>query len=161
MPKVNWKSLLRFILVKAIGVLVAVILLPLALFLLCYPLAALATNQGGKDAKVVAVNDHLGKIKTGYRVGGLFTISTEDPGAKKPKKNSHHSAVLDEKIYCFYPAWPDQLQPSEGDLLKVWPAKKPLVGAPTTEGWGWFIVGTVFVLGLVTLEFIFLALTMA
>jgi hypothetical protein len=151
-------SILRTIFMKLVGLVVALILLPIALFFLSYPLVSFITTQGGGDAKVVKVSDHLGKIKTGYRVGGIFTVAAEQQGAKKP---ANRKATPDENIYSFYPVWPDQLQPVKGDLVRVWPAKKPLLGEPSTEGWGWFIAATVFVLGLVLLEFIFLALTMA
>jgi len=156
MANLNWKSVLSSILKKMIGLLVALILLPVALFFLSYPVVCLITTQGGEDAKVAQVSDHAGKIKTGCRVGGLFIVATEKPGLKK---GSTAKAAFDQNIYCLYPIWPDQLQPSKGDVLRVWPAKKPLLGEPSTEGWGWFIAGTVFVLGLVTVEFIFLALT--
>ncbi|HJT23516.1 MAG TPA: hypothetical protein VJ873_03015 [bacterium] len=158
MANFNWKSVLRVILMKTMGVIVALILLPIALFFLSYPFVSLITSRAGEDAKIALVSDHFNKIKTGSRVGGIFTVATEKSGAKK---DSHHKTALNENIYCLYPVWPDQLQPSKGDLIHVWPAKKPLLGEPSTEGWGWFIAGTVFVLGLVLLEFVFLALTMA
>jgi hypothetical protein len=158
MASVNWKSLLRVIALKAIGILVALVLLPLAFLFISYPLIALSTTHGGKEAKIAEVSDHLGKMTTGFRIGGIFTIATQNPDEKK---KPHHKPALNQKIYCLYPVWPDQLEPSKGDLIRVWPSKKPLVGAPATEGWGWFIVGTVFVLGLVLLEFTFLALTVS
>jgi hypothetical protein len=97
-------------------------------------------------------------MKTGTRIGGIFTVDTQNPDEKK---KPHHPVAADQKIYCIYPAWPDQLQPLQGDMIRVWPAKKPLFGAPATEGWGWFIAGTIFVLGLVALEFAFLAITVS
>ncbi len=158
MANFNLKSILRVLFMKMIGVIVAVILLPIALLFLAYPIVLLATSQGGIDAKVALVSDHLSKIKTGYRIGGIFTVAAEKPGVKK---GSSPKAVLDENIYCLYPVLPDQLQPVKGDIIRVWPSKRPLLGDPSTEGWGWFIAGTVFVLGLVLLEFVFLVLTMA
>ena len=152
----NWKSILRSLFMRTIGVLLAIALLPIAFFFLSYPIIALATTHGGEDAKIALVSSHLNKFKTGCRIGGLFTVATERPGTKK---DSHPKSSLNENIYCLYPVWPDQLQPSKGDIIRVWPAKKPLLGAPSTEGWGWFIAGTVFVLGLVILEFVFIALT--
>src|SRR5579871_1596845 len=156
MANLNWKSVVSTLVKKVIGILVALVLLPIALFFLAYPIVSFITTQGGEDAKVSLVSDHAGKFKTGCRVGALFTVATEKSGAKK---GSAEKASANANIYCLYPIWPDQLQPSKGDVLRVWPAKKPLLGEPATEGWGWFIAGTVFVLGLVTLEFIFLALT--
>jgi hypothetical protein len=156
MSTFNWKSVLRTVAMKMIGILLALVLIPLALFFLAYPFVCLATTQGGDDAKVAVVSDHLNKIKTGYRIGGLFTVATQKSG----KKEAHSKGSLNENVYCFYPVWPDQLQPSKGDAIRVWPAKKPLLGAPATEGWGWFLAGTVFVLGLVMVEFIFLAVSL-
>lgn len=156
MANFNFKSALRYVFMKMMGLIAALILLPIALFFLSYPIVSFATTQGGEDAKVVLVSDHLGKIKTGFRIGGIFTVATERPGVKK---GSNLKATLDQNIYCLYPVLPDQLQPVKGDMIRVWPAKKPLLGDPPTMGWGWFIAGTVFVLGLVLLEFVFLALT--
>ena len=158
MANFNWKSVLRAIFMRALGIILALILLPIALFFLAYPFVSLITSRAGEDAKIVVVSDHLSKIKTGYRIGGIFTVATEKTGAKK---GSLRKGELNENIYCLYPVWPDQLQPSKGDLIRVWPAKKPLLGGPSTEGWGWFIAGTFFVLGLVLVEFVFLALTIA
>jgi hypothetical protein len=90
-------------------------------------------------------------------VGGIYTLSvtrTEDKSTSKKK------APVFENVYGFYPAWPDQLQPLNGDLVQAWPGKKPLFAMPSTEGWGWFIVGTVLVVGLIMLEFAFLSLTL-
>ena len=106
------------------------------------------TSVKGVDAKVVTVSTQVGKCHTAFRLGGLFQVSA------LIEKQKH------EKIYCLYPAWPDQLQPTKGDIIEVWPEKQPFVGAPYVEGWGWFLVGTLFVLGLVMLEFAFIALTL-
>src|SRR5579883_3086526 len=125
MATFNWKSVLRTVFIKAIGLLLAILLLPVALFFLSYPLIALATTQGGEDAKVAIVSDHFNKFKTGCRIGGLFTVATEKAGAKK---EAHHKVELNQNVYCLYPVWPDQLQPSKGDVIRVWPAKKPLLG---------------------------------
>lgn len=159
MANFNWKTILRLIFMKIAGILLALVFLPIALLFVSYPAIALVTMHGGKDARVVKVSDHLKpKWQTGFRVGGLFMIATENTGGGK---SAYSKSGLDENIYCLYPAWPDQLQPLKGDEIRVWPSKKPLVGAPVTEGWGWFLMGTVFVLGLVMLEFTFLALTLS
>jgi len=152
----NWKTVLKLVLVKLFGFLLAVVFLFFALWFISYPLLSFATTQGGADAKVTAVSDRFNKIKIGCRVGGLFTISAEMP---TEKTSGHPKNTVYEKIYCLYPVWPDQLQPDKGNSIRVWPAKKPLFGEPLTDGWGWFIVGTVLVVGLLMLEFAFLALT--
>ena len=124
---------------------------------------SLAASQGGQDAKVVSVFNHIGKLKTGCRIGGLFQVNVGDQNlsAPKKKKGEINPKSAADKIYCLYPAWPDQLEPQAGDIIRVWPAKKPLFGEPLTDGWGWFILGTIFVVGLVLVEFAFLALTVA
>lgn len=142
------KSIFRFIFMKTIGACLAVFFLGLAAFFLAYPFASVVTGRGGEEAKVLSVADHMGKLKTGWRVGGLFQVGVD-----------LHKKKFD-RIYCFYPAWPDQLQPLKGDVVKVWPAKKPLFGAPAIDGWGWFVVGTVLILGLVMLELAFLSLAL-
>ena len=157
----NLKSFLRLIFVKSLGVVLALIFFFIAAFFLAYPLISLVTSHGGMDAKVASVFNHVGKLKTGCRIGGLFQVSIENQNFSEQKKTETNRKSSSNKIYCLYPAWPDQLEPQSGDVIRVWPAKKPLFGAPSTDGWGWFILGTIFVVGLVLLEFAFLALTVA
>src|SRR5580693_5778209 len=135
----NLKSLLRLVIVKLVGGLLAVIFICVALVFLAYPLVSLVASQGGQDAKVVSVFNHIGKLKTGCRIGGLFqiTVTGQNPSATKPKKGEMKAKSADDKIYCLYPAWPDQLEPQSGDIIRVWPAKKPLFAEPLTDGWGW------------------------
>jgi hypothetical protein len=148
MAPFNWKGSLRFIGLKFAGAVLALIFLGLALIFTGVPLFSLVVSRGGDEAKIQAVSNHLGKAQTGFRVGGLFTASV-----KIDKKTC-------DQVYCLYPAWPDQLEPTPGDYIQVWPEKKPLIGAPYTEGWGWFILGTLFIFGLVFFEFAFLSLTL-
>jgi len=148
MASFDWKSIPRLIIMKTIGVILAIVFLALAVLFLGYSLTSIVTSARGIDVKVASVSDHLGKHQTAFRLGGLFQIAAQDEKKKKF-----------DKIYCLYPAWPDQLNPVKGDEIRVWPAKQPLVGAPVTEGWGWFIVGSLLVVGLVMLEFAFLILT--
>jgi hypothetical protein len=148
MASFDWKSPLRFIALKCAGVVLAVIFLALALVFTVYPLFSLLVTRGGDEAKIQTVSNHMGNRQTGFRVGGLFTTSV------KIDKKTY------DQVYCLYPAWPDQLEPTPGDYVQVWPGNKPLLGAPYTEGWGWFILGTLFVFGLVFFEFAFLSLTL-
>ncbi len=147
MSSFDWKLLPRLIILKTMGVILSVLFLGLAVLFLGYSAIAVSTGIKGRDAKIVSISTQVGKYRTAFRAGGLFDVSVE---AEKQKY---------EHVYSFYPAWPDVLSPSQGDMIKVWPAKKPLVGSPETEGWGWFIVGTFLILGLVMLEFAFLSLT--
>ncbi|HEY5037663.1 MAG TPA: hypothetical protein VIJ93_01170, partial [bacterium] len=111
---------------------------------------SVVTSTKGREAKIYSITNHMGRHQTACRVGGLFDIATQTGIGINAKR--------DTNIYCLYPAWPDQLQPSLGDSIRVWPSKKPLVGAPLTDGWGWFIVGSIFIIGLLMLEFSFLFL---
>ena len=148
MASFDWKSVLRLIIMKTIGVILAVVFLLLAVVFLSYSVTSILVSSRGQEVKIVSFSDHVGKQQTAFRLGGIFQVS-----AANEKKDKF------EKIYCFYPAWPDLLSPSKGDVIQVWPSKKPVVGAPVTDGWGWFIVGSLLVVGLVMLEFTFLILT--
>jgi hypothetical protein len=139
-------SALRFVIMKTIGVLLAVVFLSLAVLFISYAAISAVSTVRGQDAKILLVSDHVGKHRTAFRLGGLFQIAA---GVEKKKY---------EKIYCLYPAWPDSFQPSKGDVIRIWPVKQPLAGAPEVEGWAWFILGSLFIVGLVMLEFAFLAL---
>ena len=141
------KTAVRFIALKIIGVILSVVFLFLAALFLAYAASSTATTVKGKDARVTVISGKVGGHCTSFRLGGLFDVTAEMDKQKF------------EKIYCLYPAWPDVLQPVKGDVIRVWPAKQPVVGAPAVDGWGWFIVGTFFVLGLLFLEFAFLVLT--
>ncbi|HUO58870.1 MAG TPA: hypothetical protein VMV05_11905 [bacterium] len=141
------KSVVRFVVLKIIGIVLAMLFLFVAAFFLAYAASATATTVKGKEAKITVVSGKAWGHCTSFRLGGLFEVTAEMDKQKY------------EKIYCFYPAWPDILQPSKGDVIQVWPAKQPVTGAPAVEGWGWFIVGTFFVLGLLFFEFAFLVLT--
>jgi len=145
-------SSIRFIFMKIIGLVLTLVFLILALVCLGYVFTFSMATYKGKEAKIISVSKSLGKHKTSCRVGGLFKVDTQTGKGEISTKDS--------KIYCMYPAWPDQLEPANGDSIKVWPAKKPLLGAPIVEGWGWFIIGSVFILGLMFLEFAFLSLLM-
>jgi hypothetical protein len=147
MASFDWKSLPRLILMKTIGALLAVFFLALALLFLGYSVSTVLVTTRGQEAKVLSISKQVGKHQTAFRLGGLFQVTAE-----REKKKF-------QKIYCFYPAWPDVFQPTLGDVIQVWPAKQPILGGPVTDGWGWFIVGTLLILGLVMLEFAFLVLT--
>lgn len=143
---------IRFIFAKIIGIAIALVFLVLALVCFGYVFTFSMATYKGKDAKIISVSKSLGKHKTSCRVGGLFKVDTQTSVGENISKDS--------KIYCMYPSWPDQLEPTSGDNIKVWPVKKPLVGAPMVEGWGWFIIVGVFIFGLMFLEFTFLSLLM-
>lgn len=149
LPLSNVQTGLRFVIMKALGLVFAAFFLSLAILFLGYSTTALLTTFKGRDAKITSISNAVGTHRTACRVGGLFVVGTV-AGKEKAK---------DKNIYTLYPAWPDQFQPSLGDSVRVWPVKKPLVCAPQTDGWGWFIVGTIFIFGLIMLEFGFLSLT--
>ncbi len=147
MTDFNWKSLSQLILVKIIGGVLAVLFLLLASFFLSYCFISVASTVKGKDAKIALVSGQIKNHQSACRFGGFFQTTVE-----LDKKKT-------EKIICIYPAWPDMLQPLPGDLIRVWPANQPVVGAVPVDGWGWFIIGTLMVVGFILVEFAFLALT--
>jgi hypothetical protein len=161
MSSLNWVSALRLIIAKIFALALAAVFLFFAGLFLLYPLVALATTQAGRDGKIAWVSDHVGGLKTGCRIGGFFEVKLADSkGRLLPKTKIKNAAPADqEMIFCLYPVWPDQLKPYGGDSIRVWPSKKPLLGEPPTDGWGWFIAATIFILGLLMLEFSFLSLT--
>jgi hypothetical protein len=139
-------SAVRFVIMKIIGVLLAIVFFSLAVLFIGNSVISVASTVRGQSAKVLLVSDHVGKHKTAFRLGGLFQVT-----AVAEKKTY-------EKIYCLYPTWPDNFQPTKGDVIQIWPVKQPFAGAPIVEGWAWFILASLFIVGLVMLEFAFLAL---
>lgn len=143
----DWKNLLRLTSVKILAVIIAVVFFSLGVLFLTYCVISVGGTTKGGEAKIIAVSQVIGEHPSACRWGGLFTVVAETSD-KKPVK-----------IYCLYPAWPDVLNPVKGDIIRVWPVKQPRVGAVPLDGWGWFIVGTLLIVGLVMFEFAFLALT--
>ena len=137
---------LRFIFMKVIGLVFCVLFLSVSALLLGYSIVSVASTLRGQDAKIVSFSGQVGKYHTAFRLGGLFEITAE---MNKTKYG---------RIYTLYPVWPDTFNPMKGDVVRIWPVKQPLAAAPVVDGWGWFIVGTLFIMGLVMLEFAFLSL---
>jgi hypothetical protein len=144
------KYAVRYVFVKIIGLVLMVFFLALAVACLGYVFTFFMTTYKGKEAKVVSVSKTICKHKTACRVGGLYTLKTQS--------GQGGNITSDKKVYGLYPALPDQLEPLTGDTIKVWPAKKPLVGAPKIAGWGFLPVVIVFIVGLMMLEFAFIAI---
>jgi hypothetical protein len=146
------KRTIRYIFVKIIALVLTVFFLALALACLSYVFTFFMTTYQGKEAKVVSISKKICKHTTACRVGGLYTLKTQFVRAGNITKDS--------KVYGIYPALPDQLEPLPGDTIKVWPSKKPLVGAPMITGWGFFPILVVFIVGLMMLEFAFISIRM-
>ena len=146
------KRAVRYVFVKTFALILTVFFLGLALAFLGYVFTFVITTYKGKEAKVVSITKTICKHQTACRVGGLYTLKTQS------EKGGNVSS--DSKIYSLYPAIPDQLEPSLGDTIKVWPKKKPLVGAPVIAGWGFFPVLVAFIVGIMLLEFAFLSIKM-
>ncbi len=146
LPSFGLGKVLRFIFMKVIGLVLCVLFLSVSALLIGYSIISVASTLRGQDAKIVSFNGQVGKYHTAFRLGGLFEITAE---MNKQKYG---------KIYSLYPVWPDTFNPMKGDVVRIWPVKQPLAAAPAVDGWGWFIVGTLFIMGLVTLEFAFLSL---
>jgi hypothetical protein len=146
------KTTIRYIFVKTISLVLTVFFLTLALACLSYVFTFFMTTYKGKEAKIVSITKTICKHKTACRVGGLYTLKTQSV------KGGNIST--DSKIFGMYPALPDQLEPSLGDTIKVWPWKKPLVGAAIISGWGFLPILIVFIVGLMMLEFTFISIRM-
>ncbi len=147
MENQDWKNILRLIAVKTLGIVLALVFFSLGVLFVGYCLVSVAGTTKGQNATILSFAGKMGERPTACRVGGLFTV-TADMAHKKY-----------EKIYTLYPAWPDILSPMKGDVIRIWPARQPLVGTVPLDGWGWFIVGTLMIVGLVFFEFAFLVLT--
>ncbi len=147
MANFNLKSISQLVLTKIAAGVLALLFLSLASVFLSYCFISVASTIKGQDAKILVVSSQMGSHPTACRFGGVFQVTVE-----VEKKTA-------QKVYCFYPAWPDLGQPAKGDVIRVWPVKQPAVGAVPIDGWGWFIVGTLLVVGFILVEFAFLALT--
>ncbi len=140
---------IRYILLKLFGLALALLFLGLSVLFLGYSLISGASSSRGVEAKVVSISSgSLGHCRATNSWGGLFKLGVEREKGKT------------EKVISLYPAWPEILNPSLGDVVNVWPPKQPRVGAPFVDGWGWFLLGTFLIVGLVFLEFAFLSLTL-
>ena len=143
------KMTLRYVILKVVGLVLFLAFFSIALLFLGYTLVNGLSSTRGKEAAITSISSgQIGGCKVSSRWGGFYRVGVES------EKVSH------KDIYCLYPAWPDTLQPTLGDVINVWPAKQPRVGAPVVDGWGWFILGTLLIVGLVFLEFSFLSITL-
>jgi hypothetical protein len=147
MAPIQWKTLARRVLTKSIGVVLALLFVGTAAVLLAGPAISLMATRHGQEVEIVSISNQVGKIKTACEKGGLFKVSAKSDGQKF------------SGIYCLYPAWPDHLKPSAGDVIRIWPSSNPRVGSVPIFGLGWMMIGATFLTGLVILEFAFLSLT--
>ncbi len=137
----NWP---RFIVLKVVGLVLALVFLALSALAIGYPAISTASNFGGVDAKIVDSASQTGQ----HPWGGVYKLTVSVYGQKY------------KNVYSLYPQWPDRHQPVKGDSIKVWPEIKPRVAAVEVDGWGWLILGSLFIVGLITLEFTFLAVSL-
>jgi len=88
---------------------------------------------------------------------GKYRLVYEGTGLFKAAVIKDH--VEYKNVYCLYPAWPNYAEPTLDDMVKVWPAKKPLIAAPEMQGKGWIVSVFFLLVGLVMFEFFILAWT--
>jgi hypothetical protein len=137
------KSMVRLILMKVLGVILAVFFLAITVLMIGYPLISLVSTLDGVDAKVVEA-----KVCVNCKRAGLYnlTVLVDDQKFKN--------------VRAIYPQWGGHAQPMKGDVVKIWPQIKPRVAAVETEGWAWTMVGGLLLFGVVMLEFVFLAISL-
>ncbi len=146
----HWHALPHKTLRKLIGSILALLFIGLSGLFLGYSAVQLTTFIWGSEAKVdsvYAISSTLaGKFHLLYEKAGLYDVAVYQNGQEYPS------------VYSVYPAWPESIEPRSGDIIRVWPSGHPWVGAPEPSSWGWIILIAFIVIGLVMIEFVFLAL---
>lgn len=141
-------SWFRWTRLKILGLVLAVVFFTLSVLALGYSVLSGLANVNGADAQVLEAKAACRAPSTVFSHGGLYVLTV----------------LVDEKkidkIYVLYPQWPGHWAPKKGDGVKVWPLDRPRFAAVETDGWGWLILGSVLIVGLVFLEFAFLSLTL-
>ncbi|HVM32503.1 MAG TPA: hypothetical protein VMU88_05165 [bacterium] len=143
------KSWIRWVLMKLMGLVLALVFLALAALALGYPGLSALANLQGTDAKITAVKPACPTHPLVRPQWGFYALDVSAP----PKQKF-------EKLYVMYPQWPGHWAPQKGDAVKVWPADHPRFAAVATDGWGWLILGSIFIFGLLMLEFFFLSFSL-
>jgi hypothetical protein len=147
----SWKSLPGIIFKKFLATILSIFFLAISLLFLGYAFIEITTNTVGVNAQMADVsnlpNAHVGKYQFGCEGTGLFkTIVIKDH-------------VEYKGVFCLYPAWPNHVEPTINDFVKVWPEKKPIIAATPMQSMGWIVSIFFLVIGLVLLEFFLLAWT--
>jgi len=143
----NLQAGTRYLVMRIAGLVLALVFLSLSFLFLAYSFSSGVSSAKGVEGKVVTISSAaLGKCRATSAWGGLFKLGVEMEEGRTGR------------VYVLYPALPESLNPALGDLLKVWPANKPKLGAPAVQDWGWFLLGVLTILGFVFLEFGFLSL---
>jgi hypothetical protein len=125
--------------------------LAISFLFLGYAFIEITTNTVGVNAQVVDVSNlpnlHVGKCHFGFEGTGLF---------KSAVIKDH---VEYKSVFCLYPAWPNHVEPTINDFVKVWPEKKPIIAATPMQSMGWIVAVFFSMVGLVMFEFFLLAWT--
>jgi hypothetical protein len=146
-----WKSLPRFIFKKILAVILSIFFLVVSLLFLGYGFIEITTNTMGVNAQMVDISNlpkmYIGKHQFGCGGTGLF------------KSTVIKDHVEYKGIFCLYPAWPNHIEPTINDFVKVWPEKKPIIAATPMQSMGWIVSVFFLMVGLVMFEFFLLAWT--
>ncbi len=147
----SWKSLFRVIFHKVLAVILSIFFLTVGFLFLGYAFIEIITNTAGIHAQMMDVSNvphmHIGKYQFGCEGTGLF----------KTKVIQDH--VEYKGVFCLYPAWPNHIEPTVDDVVRVWPTKRPFVAAAPMQDMGWIVSVFFLMIGLVMFEFFILAWT--
>ncbi len=141
-------SWIRWTRLKLLGLVLALIFFGLSVLALSYSTLSGLADLNGIDAQVVEAKAVCSSRAMTFSRGGLYQLTVT---ADKKKI---------EKIYVLYPQWPGHWAPQKGDGVRVWPVDHPRIAAVPTDGWGWLVLGSILILGLLFLEFAFLSLSL-
>ncbi len=147
----SWKSFFWTILLNVLVFILSVLFLAVSFLFLGYAFIEITANTAGADAQVADVfgfpSTSVGKYHLVYEEAGLFkaTVVKDD--------------VEYKNIICLYPAWPNHAQPTQNDMVKVWPKNKPFLAATPMQVPGWMVSVFFLMVGLAMFEFFLLVWT--
>ena len=147
----RWKALPQIIFKKFLAVILSIFFLAVSFLFLGYSFIEITTNTVGVNAQVADVsilpNILVGKHRLGYERAGLFKAIVVEDGVEY------------KNVFCLYPAWPNHVEPTVDNFVKVWPEKRPFIAATSMQGIGWIVSVFFLMVGLVMFEFFLLAWT--
>jgi hypothetical protein len=141
-------SWFRWTRLKLLGLVFALVFFALSVLALSYSVLSGLADLNGVDAQVTEVSKVCSSRAVTFSHGGFYRLTVMVD--KKKMAN----------IYSLYPQWPGHWMPQKGDGVRVWPSDHPRVAAVQTNGWGWLLLGSIFILGFLFLEFAFLSLSL-
>ena len=142
-------SWFRWTRLKLLGLVLALVFFALSVLALAYSVLSGLASLNGVDAQVAEAKAVCSSHAVTFSHGGLYRLTAVGVDKKKI-----------EKIYVLYPQWPGHWAPQKGDAVKLYPVDHPRVAAVQIDGWGWLVLGSILILGLLFLEFAFLSLSL-